>query len=84
MAYKDQHWIGLKSFLSGRTQQVILDGCASNSLPVVSGVPQGNVLGPLLFLCFINNVPECISSIIWLYADDALLYREIKTREDWI
>ena len=75
-------WI--RNFLSGRTQQVILDGCVSDSLPVLSGVPQGTVLRPLLFLCFINDVPECVSSKIRLYADDILLYREIETREDCI
>ena len=62
----------------------ILDVCVSDSLAVLSGVPQGTVLRPLLFLCFINDVPECISSKIQLYADDVLLYREIETREDCI
>ena len=75
-------WI--RNFLSGRTLQVILDGCVSDLLPVLSGVPQGTVLWPSLFLCFINDVPECVSSKIRLYADDVLLYREIETREDCI
>ena len=73
-------WI--KDFISNRSQQVTLDGCSSESLPITSGVPQGTVLGPLLFLCFVNDIPDCISSIIHLYADDILLYRTINVMDD--
>ena len=52
-------WI--RDFLSGRTQQVILEGKKSNVASVTSGVPHGSVLGPL-FLVFINELPECVSS----------------------
>ena len=75
-------WI--RNFLSDRTQQVILDEGASDLLPVLSGVPQGTDLGPLLFLCYINDAPECVSNKIQLYADDVLLYRVIDTREDCV
>ena len=74
------HWI--KDFLSGRTQQVVLDGCYSNTLPVTSGVPQGSIIGPLLFLCYINDLPERVSSYCHLYADDVLLYWNIESKDD--
>ena len=75
-------WIG--SFLSGRSQQVVVDGAMSSQCPVLSGVPQGTVLGPLLFLLFINDIADDINSTIRLFADDCLLYREILTPEDSI
>ena len=61
-------WI--ESFLSGRSQKVVVDGAQSLECPVISGVPQGTVLGPLLFLLFINDIAENIKSPIRLFADD--------------
>ena len=73
-------WI--KSFVSNRVQQVLVDGQQSNLTAVTSGVPQGTVLAPLLFLCFINDLPNGIMSKIKLYADDILLYNTIHSQED--
>ena len=65
------HWI--KSFLSDRVQKVIIDGISSSSVPVTSGVPQGTVLGPLLFLIYINDLSDFIQySTLKLFADDCI------------
>ena len=55
-------WI--ESFLTNRTQQEIINDKSSDPLPVLSRVPQGSVLGPLLFICYINDIPNNISSTI--------------------
>ena len=73
-------WI--KAFLSNRTQEVILNGKCSKKCNVTSGVPQGTVLGPLLFLVYINDMPSVISSLLRLFADDSYLYRIIKSIQD--
>ncbi len=72
----------VKSFLSGRTQKVVVDGTQSAPASVPSGVPQGSVLGPLLFLIFINDLGENISSQIRFFADDCCLYRPIRSEQD--
>ena len=61
-------WVS--SWLSGRSQQVVLDGQASYPVSVLSGVPQGSVLGSILFLIFINDFPDNIKSSVRLFADD--------------
>ena len=73
-------WI--KSFLSDRTKKVVVEGKSSSSAPVTSGVPQSTVLGHLLFLAYINDLPSKVNAKARLFADDCLLYRNIKTDED--
>ena len=71
-------------FLSNRTQRVLVGGQTSYSTAVLSGVPQGTVLGPLLFLCYVNDLPRSIKSKVRMYADDTLLYNVINKIDDCI
>ena len=64
--------------------KVAVDGKSSDQVRVESGVPQGTVLGPLLFLCHINYLPASVSLQVRLFADDCLLYPEIRTQADHI
>ena len=61
---------------------MVVDGESSEEAAVISGVPQGTVLGPLLFILYIDDISEGISSTIRLFADDALVYRKITSRTD--
>ena len=73
-------WI--TEWLTKRQQRVVLDNKASDYLPVKSGIPQGTVLGPLMFLLYINDIDQNISSTIRLFADDCIMYRTVTTREE--
>ena len=75
-------WI--KSWLTNRTQRVVVDGETSEPTPVTSGVPQGTVLGPLMFLLYINDIGDNINNgtKIKLFADDCLLFRPISNPAD--
>ena len=74
----------MSSFLTDRLQYVTVDGSTSNPCKVLSGVPQGTVLGPLFFLIYINDIQDNLSpgTTIRLFADDSLLYRVIKSIKD--
>ena len=72
----------LSSFLQGRQMNIVVEREHSESAPVESGVPQGKVLGPLMFLCYINDLPDTVKCQVQLFADDCLLYRQIKSQND--
>ena len=72
-----QKWI--KDFLDKRKQAVVINGINSEKIPVSSGVPQGSVLGPILFLAYINDLPEQVKSRVRLFADDTALYLAISS-----
>ena len=74
----------LKAFLTDRSQYVILNNMKSYATSVLSGVPQGTVLAPLLFLIYINDLPTCVQSKIRRYADDVLMYSYINSKDDCI
>ena len=74
--------ICIDAFLCFRKQRVVVKGVKSDWAPVVSGIQQGTVLGPLLFSLHINDIMSDIESEIRLFADDCVCYREIKDIED--
>ena len=78
-------WVA--NYLTRRVQSVVIGGASSCPLPVLSGVPQGSVLGPLLFLIYVNDINGVglsEGSKLVLYADDILLYRAIQSQEDYV
>ena len=70
-------WI--ETFLTDRKQRVCVEGGLSNWEDVLRGIPQGSVLGPTLFVVFINDMPDVISK---MFADDAKVFRQIETSAD--
>ena len=68
-------WV--KDFLDSRSQAVVLNGVKSDKIAVSSGVPQGSVLGPILFLVYINDLPDRVKSRVRRFADDTAIYLAI-------
>ena len=75
-------WIS--DFLVGRTQQVVINDAKSSKASVTSGIPQGSVLGPLLFVIYINDLPDVVDkdSFVFLFADDTKVFRQINSDND--
>ena len=74
-------WIN--HFLTSRSQRVIMNSKFSNWLPVLSGVPQGSILGPLLFIIYINDIVSVVqSSSIKIFSDDVSLYANVSSYND--
>ena len=71
-------WLWFREYLSCHLHFVSIDGCTSDLLPVLSGVPQGSILGPLLFIMYVNDIPERIlHSSVFMFADDTKLIKAI-------
>ena len=72
----------LENYLSGRFQRVVLNGQTSSWRPILAGVPQGSILGPLLFLVYINDLPDGLKSNAKLFADDTFLFTLVKDKNE--
>ena len=73
-------WI--EDFLSDRRMRIMVRGEYSEWVDVISGVPQGSVLGPILFLIYVNDIPEMVNCSIKMFADDTKLFRTVKSIDD--
>ena len=73
-------WVG--DFLKDRKQKVQMNGTSSDWADVISGIPQGSVLGPTLFLVYINDLPDVVHSLVKLFADGAKIFAIVNTVND--
>ena len=76
-------WFWFRAYLKSRKQCVCINGQFSDFLPVLSGIPQGSILGPLLFLVYINDLPTSVSnSSVLVFADDTKCYSGISSMQE--
>ena len=73
-----------RSYLTNRFQRVVVNGHYSEWLPMLSGVPQGSILGPLLFILYINDLHSLVTSSLKIYADDVALYAAVSSYQDCV
>ena len=78
----DNVLLWIYNFLRNRTQRVCVRGTYSNVSPIISSVPQGSVLGPILFIVYINDLSDHIQSSLWTFADDTKIYHPILSDVD--
>ena len=72
----------IRDYLSDRSQTVCIDGEFSAILPLLKGVPQGTILGPMLFSLFINSLPEAVKYVLYhIFADDVQIYKSFKPED---
>ena len=74
------NWV--RNWLSGRKQRVVVEEEESSCRPVISGVPQGSVLGPIFFIIYINDLENEIGSNILKFADDTKMFRRVESQKD--
>ena len=72
-------WI--RDFLSNRQQRGVINGTHSAWAPVTSGIPQGSVLGPLLFVIFVNDMPDVVKSFLYMFAGDSKLFTRVNATD---
>ena len=73
-------WVA--DFWGDRSQKVSVNNSESRDRPVTSSIPQGSVLGPILFVIYINDMPECVNASTYLFADDTKIYKDISCEDD--